>query len=140
MEQRVAPPDLALSFGPSHELEPDVLRTATTFVQEEGELLLIPPDWWHQTYHMSATLAVASQLMNCHVAESVFRHILDWTGTAESSAVSSWEDLSAMPPQEQIRKVLLGVCCSKYGDQEGPLVLEEMFAAGRSDGRTCPAM
>merc|ERR1712151_279076 len=31
--------------------------------QEMGEVLLIPPGWWHQTLHQDRTLAVMSQFV-----------------------------------------------------------------------------
>jgi catechol 2,3-dioxygenase-like lactoylglutathione lyase family enzyme len=39
-----------------------VERSATRCVQREGDLLLIPPATWHQTYHVGPTLALAGAL------------------------------------------------------------------------------
>merc|ERR1711924_143970 len=33
-------------------------------VQQAGEVILLPSGWWHQAYHVSGTIAVASQYVN----------------------------------------------------------------------------
>lgn len=98
-----------------------------SFVQRESELLLIPPDWWHQTYHLCATVAVASQLMNPHVAQSVHSHILRWTGAERDIPL---EALKQMEPSEQIRRVLHAACRRRHGPEEGDRVAAEMFGKG----------
>ncbi len=51
-------------------------------VQREGELILIPPGWWHQTYHLEPTVAIAGQYANENNAAGVAGHILDWSRSA----------------------------------------------------------
>jgi hypothetical protein len=60
-----------LTPGPNLELS---MRTA---VQEVGDLLLIPAHWWHQTYALEPSAAVASQRCGNHDAVQVLQHILD---------------------------------------------------------------
>jgi len=111
-----------LRFTPSHEVDEETVRSTTTFVQREGELLLIPPDWWHQTYHLSATVAVASQMLNQHVSRRVFGHILERAGVPQGPGV--WADLAEgrlawLPPEEQVREVLQAACGRHFGKEEG---------------------
>jgi ribosomal protein L16 Arg81 hydroxylase len=47
-------------------------------VQEEGELVWIPPHWWHQVYHLQPSIAIASQLCHETVKDRVFKHILSF--------------------------------------------------------------
>jgi len=103
-----------LRFRPSHDLAADTLAGATVFVQREGELLLIPPDWWHQTYHLSPTVAVASQLLNAHCEASCFRHIMRWTGAAEPPGLSALAE-----PRDRVRVMVDAAVRARYGPQLG---------------------
>ncbi|CAM9710773.1 unnamed protein product, partial [Heterosigma akashiwo] len=47
-------------------------------IQEEGDMVLIPPGWWHQVYNPEPSIAVASQYMNGNNKDRVFDHILTW--------------------------------------------------------------
>jgi len=111
-----------LRFRPSHELRPDTLSSAVSFIQREGELLLIPPDWWHQTYHLTATVAVASQLMNSHCEERVYRHMLRWTGAQEPEGLA---ELAG--PRERIEKVVKTAVMSRYGTRVGPQIVQLLW-------------
>lgn len=51
--------------------------TIHTAIQQPGDLLLIPPHWWHQTYGLEPSVAVASQRCGKCDVGLVFRHILD---------------------------------------------------------------
>jgi len=68
------------AFRSSKELSPDrVASNLASVVQREGELLLIPPRWWHQTLHLEPTVAIASQYTNSRHVDRVYRHMLSWS-------------------------------------------------------------
>ena len=56
-------------------------------VQKPGDMIVIPAHWWHQTYAMEASLAIASQRCGAkRDSERVLRHILEMTATANLSS------------------------------------------------------
>lgn len=63
-------------------------------VQREGEMIVIPPAWWHQVYHVAPSIAVAGQYFNEDGKQRVFAHMLRWSASQASHPPSS----SASPP------------------------------------------
>jgi hypothetical protein len=47
-------------------------------VQEEGELVVIPPRWSHQVYHLTPALALAWQICNRASLRRVLDHVLEY--------------------------------------------------------------
>ena len=52
--------------------------TVSTVIQHTGDLLLIPPHWWHQTIALEPSAAIASQRCGSYDAPLVLQHMLDW--------------------------------------------------------------
>jgi len=50
--------------------------TFKTIIQHPGDLIIIPPGFWHQTYHAEPSFAVASQHADRLSIQPVFDHIL----------------------------------------------------------------
>ena len=42
-------------------------------------MVIIPPKWWHQVYHLEPSIALAGQYFNDEVKENVFNHICSWS-------------------------------------------------------------
>eukprot|EP00971_Amphidinium_carterae_P226723 4496709-Amphidinium_carterae.1 len=49
-------------------------------VQNAGEMLVFPGEWWHQVYHCSATAGLASQYCSRRTLPRSLIHILAWCG------------------------------------------------------------
>lgn len=69
-------------------IEPELLQNAYQIVQEEGDLIIIPPCYWHQVYHLEPSVAVASQYVNSYGKDRVFKHIYDYC----SNSGVDWND------------------------------------------------
>jgi hypothetical protein len=55
---------------------PKLCNGAYAAIQEEGETVFIPPNSWHQVYHLQPSIAIASQHMNHFNQRQVLQHML----------------------------------------------------------------
>jgi len=78
-------------------------------VQQAGELIVFPASWWHQTYHVTPTVAIASQYVNRQCARRVLDRIVSTAQLSESLLGDSWRSLS-WPDQ------VLNVCTALEAD------------------------
>lgn len=67
-------PELSLDFS------------MTTAIQEAGDLLLIPAHWWHQTFALEPSAAIASQRCGNQDSVLVLQHILNHKGVKSIDA------------------------------------------------------
>jgi hypothetical protein len=101
----------------------DVIGRCVQVVQREGEMMIIPPAWWHQVYHVAPSIAVAGQYFNEDGKQRVFGHMLRWSASqappSPSPPPSPTSSSPVSPPvspspgqgkgEEWIRAVLQGL-------------------------------
>jgi len=56
--------------------------------QEEGDMIIIPPSFWHQTYYKTPCVSVASQYMNMKNMPIVYEHILVHCGLTDAQQLN----------------------------------------------------
>ena len=88
-------------------------------VQSEGEMVIIPPAWWHQVYHLRPSIAVAGQYCNDFGKERMFRHMLRWCNqgsegsdeqaTVEATGEEMASSLTADEREAQVEAELRGL-------------------------------
>jgi hypothetical protein len=77
-------------LAPSPDIKNNENISIWTVVQNPGDLLVIPAFWWHQTYALEPSLAIASQRCGLHRDTArVIEHILETSGTNEKVAEQS---------------------------------------------------
>ena len=65
----------------------DEVPTIYAIVQEPGDLLIIPAYWWHQTFALEPSIAIASQRAGRYRdAKRIIMHILETMGMEEVNA------------------------------------------------------
>lgn len=118
------------AFTPSAPLPAALAASAVRCVQREGELLLIPPAMWHQTYHLGPTAAVAGQYCNERNARGVFRHILGWCGVgdSEAEALLTTSAFCDAPLPTRVDAVLRAALQRRHGEAAGDELLARLRA------------
>lgn len=98
-------------------------------IQREGEMVLIPPRWWHQVYHMEPSVAVAGQYFNDHGKAKVFRHILAWCGSGSGKGEAEIAEvlLRELPRVERDRDQVLRVIELGLEWSQGPRGGKDLF-------------
>lgn len=94
------------------------LEGAVQIVQEEGDMLLIPPRWWHQVYNLQPSIAVASQYMNEYSKDRVIDHMLLWNNMTRHSEYMP-PGYAALSPRSQILSCLEACLCERHGKEKG---------------------
>mmetsp|Transcript_40876 Transcript_40876/g.82416 ORF Transcript_40876/g.82416 Transcript_40876/m.82416 type:complete len:421 (-) Transcript_40876:68-1330(-) len=111
-------------------------------VQNTGEMIVFPGDWWHQTYHYTTSVAVCAQYCNRRNLGRVLGHILDWCKVPETMSARLFSEMAHQPPGAQIRQALqLAVTWRRSGqlsDAQVPRRREDSTAAAWARGRPSP--
>ena len=90
-------------------------------VQKPGDMIVIPAYWWHQTYAMEPSLAIASQRCGANRdSERVIKHILD-----TASTISLETEPVAPNDDQDIRDRIISTLRSKSSSPQE--VVEHLF-------------
>lgn len=107
-------------------VDPSLIKGSYQIVQDEGELILIPPKYWHQVYHLQPSIAIASQYINSNVKNQVFSHILKWchenpeNGDVNPEMLSSLpKDFDKMNDKEQVCSIIKSGLIERHGLEKG---------------------
>ena len=87
--------------------QPGDCVTVWSGVQKPGDMIVIPAHWWHQTYAMEASLAIASQRCGAERdSERVLRHILETTITTSLGCSTMENSTPGEQPREEPNEIL----------------------------------
>ena len=121
--------------------DPRLSAGALQLVQEEGDLILIPPRFWHQVYHLEPSIAVASQYMNDIGKNVTFNHILKW---CQSSSVNGAEgrlsvnllprNFTSLSDREQVLSVIQTGLKLQHGRMKGSALMRRLMSDTEKKG------
>ena len=93
-------------------------------------MVMIPPKWWHQVYHLQPSVALAAQYMNDQVTDNVINHILSWTNVnREMEIPKNFAEMSILDKiLETIKCGLIRQHGLKVGtDMYNDIIIEQPF-------------
>ena len=123
--------------------DPDIMRNVVQVVQEEGDLIIVPPRWWHQVYHLEPSIAVASQYMNEVVKEGVIDHMLKWSNvksvdifaddvSLEASDQGRYNDSeisgTSQITRDQIKRTIRTCLVAQHGKDKGLVMFNDLYS------------
>jgi hypothetical protein len=73
------------------------LRHAVVYetIQKPGEVVMIPPGWWHETLHLGFTTAIASQFANAQNIDGILQELRRWNTPHTSCLGQSYNELTS---------------------------------------------
>jgi hypothetical protein len=110
--------------------------TVWSGVQKPGDMIVIPAHWWHQTYAMEASLAIASQRCGAERdSKRVLRHILETTTSLGSTMEKNTSEEPREEPSEFLSSLRSSSSSSSLSPQETVDRLFDYLASLREEQR-----
>lgn len=106
--------------------DPRVYKNVVCIIQEENEMLIIPPKWWHQVYHLEPSIALAGQYFNDKVKENVINHICEWSNIDRDEAWSSEYDIESVDIKERVLDLIKTALMAQHGRDLGESIFNEI--------------
>lgn len=113
---------------PVDNADPQVFRNVVCIIQEEGEMIIIPPKWWHQVYHLEPSIALAGQYVNDKVKENVINHMYEWSNV-DKDKVRTLEydnDLRNTDTKQRILEAIKIALKSQHGEDIGKRIFDNL--------------
>jgi len=82
-------------------------------LQEAGDVVVIPSGWWHQVYHLSETVALASQFASAANLGIILDSILEWNGLSWEKCLGHAKPTTAKLTKRAGKVVTSVVRCSR---------------------------
>ena len=98
---------------------------ALQLVQREGDLVMIPPRWWHQVYHLQPSVAVAGQYVNSRTLRGMQEHMFRWCSGGEHQV--NFEQLEKLAIPEQVRATIRKALELKHGAGIGRQMAKDLL-------------
>ena len=98
---------------------------ALQLVQREGDLVMIPPRWWHQVYHLQPSVAVAGQYVNRRTLRGMQEHMFRWCKGGDHQV--DFDELDKLAVQEQIRATIRKALELKHGAAAGGQMADDLL-------------
>ena len=114
---------------------------ALQLVQEEGDLILIPPRFWHQVYHLEPSIAIASQYVNDIGKNTTFNHILKWCHSSSVNREKGRLGVDFLPKEfpllsdrEQVLSVIQTGLKLQHGRIKGSALMRRLMSHTKEEG------
>lgn len=104
-----------------------LIAGALQLVQREGDLVMIPPRWWHQVYHLQPSVAVAGQYVNHHTFRGMQEHMFSWCGGGSHQV--NYSDFDKLSIREKVRLTIRKALELNYGSFEGAEMAKKLLEA-----------
>ena len=100
-------------------------------MQQEGDLIVIPPRWWHQVYHLEPSVAVAGQYVNDKCSDRMLAHVHRWCSSEDGGDSGGEGTQVGIDPsrslEEQVLETLQRALVARHGAEQGRILFRALY-------------